>query len=63
MNLKYLKINGGYSVVADGVRVGHVLSGWRRIYGGDCWHVSVGGERFTFRTRKEAAAYLARAAA
>lgn len=64
MNKVTFKRLGQYAYTAylDGERLGVIHASWRKVYGGDCWKVTVDGRDLYFDTRREAAAYLRGAA-
>lgn len=62
ITFKPLGRRAGYVAYADGERVGVIHATWRKVYGGDCWSVTVDGKDVYFSTRREAARYLTAAA-
>ena len=55
---RYVKISigsqKGYKVYFNDELIGHVISDWAKVMGGDCWSFEIAGQRYRFATRREA---------
>jgi hypothetical protein len=53
-----IRCQKGYEVYCNDELIGHVISDWAKVMGGDCWSFEVDGQRFKFATRREASERL-----